>query len=307
MTSSGLWLNLLLISAIGASAQVTVEVTQEQEQVLPGEALKVAVRITNLSGRELHLGGEEDWLTFSLEARDGVVVPKLGEAPVVGAFTLESSKVAIKRVDLAPYFLLATPGNFQIVATVHIREWNREIVSAPKTFDVIQGTKLWEQDVGVPKSTEASDSQPEIRRYILQLASNSRGRTRLYLRVTDGYGKSIRVSPIGPIVSFGHPDAQVDKLSDLHVLCQEGPSSYNYTVCNLQGEAVTHQTYEYSNSRPRLRLDDEGNVSVSGGARRITANDVPPPKEDSIEDDKPLPDAKSAPPTKQPRVTKPSQ
>src|SRR5579862_3521982 len=105
MKISGSPLILLLGSLACASAQVTVEVTQDQQQFLPGEALKLAVRITNLSGQVLHLGGEEDWLTFAVESRDGTVVPKVGEAPVVGEFTLESSKVAIKRVDLAPYFM----------------------------------------------------------------------------------------------------------------------------------------------------------------------------------------------------------
>jgi hypothetical protein len=308
MKISGLWLNLLLASFVCARAQVTVEVTQEQQQFLAGEALKVAVRITNLSGQELHLGAEDDWLEFSVESRDGMVVPKIGEAPVVGAFTLESSKVAIKRVDLAPYFQLIQPGNYQVVATVRIREWNRDLVSPAKIFDVIQGMTLWEQDVGIPKANESPESQPEIRRYILQQANNSRGRIRLYLRITDAYNKTLRVLPIGPMVSFGKPESQVDKLNNLHVLCQEGPNSYNYTVCNLQGDVITHQTYEYSNSRPRLRPGDDGSISVSGGNRRVAANDVPPPKQEDLSEDTPLqaPDSKSAPAANPPALAKPS-
>ena len=69
MKTTGLWL-VIVWAAIGcASAQVTVEVTQDQQQFLPGEAVKAAVRITNLSGQELNLGGEEDWLSFSMESR----------------------------------------------------------------------------------------------------------------------------------------------------------------------------------------------------------------------------------------------
>src|SRR5215813_6939117 len=116
MKISEFWLGILLVSIVSGSAQVTVEVTQEQQQFLPGEELKAVVRITNLSGQTLHLGGEDDWLTFALESREGTVVPKVGEAPVLGEFVLESSKVAIKRVDLAPYFSLAQPGRYQIVA-----------------------------------------------------------------------------------------------------------------------------------------------------------------------------------------------
>jgi hypothetical protein len=311
MKISGLFLNVLLASTLCAFAQVTVEVTQEQEQLLPGEAIQVAVRITNLSGQELHLGQNEDWLNFALESRDGIVVPKLGEVPVVGPFTLESSKVAIKRVDLEPYFLLTRPGNFQIVATVHIGEWNRDIISPPKNFDLIQGIKLWEEEVGVPKTAGAAESQPETRHYILQQANNSKGRIRLYLRVTDPYGKTIRVVSLGPMVSFGRPESQVDKLSNVHVLSQEGPFAYNYTVCNLEGEMIARQSYDYGKSRPHLRVDDEGTVSVSGGNRRVAQNDIPPPKEDAGDDSptpslnpKPVPSTNQPPPPNPPTSSK---
>src|SRR5260221_2671866 len=109
MKISGFWLGLLLASMACASAQVTVEVIQDQQQFLPGEALKVAVRITNLSGQELRLGGEDDWLTFAVASREGIVVPKIGDAPVMGEFVLESSKAAIKRLDLSPFFILTQP------------------------------------------------------------------------------------------------------------------------------------------------------------------------------------------------------
>jgi hypothetical protein len=290
-----------------ASAQVTVQVTQEQERFLPGEALKVAVRITNLSGQELHLGAEEDWLTFAIESREGVVVPKLAEAPVVGEFVLGSSKVAIKRVDLAPYFSLTQPGNYQIVATVRIRAWNRELTSEPKSFDVIQGVKLWEQEVGVPKTGPATNSEPEMRRYVLQQANYLRGQICLYLRVTDAYGKPIRVFALGPMVSFGQPEPRVDRLSHLHLLYQNGPFSFNYTVCDLQGEVVTRQTYDYAESRPHLRTDDEGNISVAGGTRRPTTADVPTPNSDAATDmPEPLLPGKSASLTNQLSVTRPA-
>lgn len=285
MKISGIWLVPLLSSMVCASSQVTVEVTQTQQQFLPGESLKLAVRITNLSGQSLRLGGEQDWLTFAIESREGTVVPKIGEAPVQGEFVLESSKVAIKRVDLAPYFMLTLPGTYQIVATVRIRDWNRELISPPKSFDIITGVKIWEQDVGVPRTAGASDAQPDMRRYILQQANYIRGQIRLYLRVTDQYGKPIRVSTVGPMASFGRPDPQLDRSNRLHVLHLERASTYNYSVFDLEGNLVIHQTYENIDSRPRLRLDDEGNVSVVGGARRILASDEPPPKQEADTDD----------------------
>jgi len=279
MKIPGLWFGLLACSVACASGQVSIAVEQEQQQFLPGEALPVKVRITNLSGRELHLGGQEDWLTFAVESRDGIVVPKLGEAPVLGEFTLETSKAGTKRVDLGPYFNITRAGTYQIVATMRVREWQREIISPPKSFDVIQGVKLWEQDVGVPQP--GGSAEPDIRRYILQQANYIRGQVRLYLRVTDVYGNPIRVLALGQLVSFGRPEAQIDRASNLHVMFQDGASSFTYAVCDTKGELSKRQTYEYSESRPRLHPDDEGNIGVAGGVRRLTANDIPVSKQEN--------------------------
>ncbi len=277
MKISALGLILLLGSWAPLRAQMTVEVTQEQQQFLQGESMPTAVRITNRSGQSLHLGDEEDWLSFNIELYDGPVVPKTGDIPVKGAFALESSQVATKRVDLAPYFAPMAPGRYTVVATVHVKEWNRDVSSPPKYFNVIEGTRLWEQEVGVPGSAGSSNAVPELRRYILQQANYLRQQVRLYLRITDNYGKTYRVFPVGGMVSFSRPEAQVDRFSHLHVLYQDGPGRFRYSAFDLDGNLLARQTYDYTGSRPRLRMDDDSIITVFGGVRRITPLDVPPP------------------------------
>ncbi len=286
MKISPSWVGLILLASLtGASAQVVVEVTQDQQQYLPGEALPVAVRIINRSGQTLHLGAQRDWLTFGLESREGMVVAKTGETPVMGEFDLDSGQVATKRVDLAPYFSLNQEGRYLVTATVRIKNWDRDISSRPRSFDIIQGAKLWEQEVGVPPSGTGTNLPPQVRRYILQQANYVRGHLRLYLRVMDDYGKALKVVPIGPMVSFGRPDPpQIDGLSNLHVLYQNGASSFSYTVFNPNGEIVVRQVHDYVNSRPRLHTDETGQINVAGGVRRLTANDVPPSSPDDSSD-----------------------
>jgi hypothetical protein len=281
MKVSVFWLGLLIASLAPASAQVLVEVTQDQQQFLQGETLPVAVRVINRSGQTLHLGEETNWLTFSIESREGSVAQKLGEVPVVGGFDLESSKVAIKRVDLAPYFNLTQPGGYSILATVRISQWGREVTSPARPFTIIEGAKLWEQEVGVPGSATAG-GVPEIRKYILQQANYLKGELRLYLRVTDSYGKVIRVLPIGPVVSFGRPETQIDKFSNLHLLYQMGPYAFSYSRFNTEGQLLERSTYDYVSNRPRLREDESGNISVTGGVRRVAASDIPPSNPDTV-------------------------
>ncbi len=290
MRTLGLWLSLLAVAVSPAAAQVTVEVTQEQDQFLPGETMMTAVRITNRSGQSLQLGDDEDWLTFAVQGEASEVVAKKAEVPVLGEFTLESSKVATKRVDLAPYFAMTHSGRYTITATVRIKQWNRSITSEPRRLNIIEGAKLWEQEFGVPIPDGAPGAPPEVRRYVLQQANYLKTQLRLYVRVTDAGGaRTFRVLPIGPMVSFARPEPQVDKFSNLHLLYQEGAHSFSYTVINPQGEIIARRTYDYVDKRPRLEPDMSGKILVTGGVRRPAPTDVPPSKESSADKKEPTP------------------
>ena len=256
----------------GLKAQVSLEVVLDQEQYLRDESLPVKVRITNLSGQTLRLGKEEDWLTFTIESRDGFVVRKLAEPRVAGEFDLESSLSATKRVDVMPCFGLSRPGRYTVKTSVKIPQWNQERETLPKSFDIIAGTKLWEREFGVP----ATNALPEVRKYTL-VQANFLNRLRLYARVTDpAEARVFRVVPVGPLVSFSNPESQIDKTSRLHVLFQTGPKSFYYSVVNPDGELIVRQTHDYAGtSRPVLKGGAEGQILVAGGVRRGTPTDVP--------------------------------
>lgn len=269
------FLAALLLAVLPATAQITAEVVTAQEQFLPGEALPVAVKITNRSGRQLHLGAEADWLTFSVESADGFVVIKKSEVPVVGAFELESSQEATKRVDLSPSFLLGKPGRYKIVATVRVKELSAQTASAPKTFDIINGAKLWTQEFGVP----ATNGTPEMRKYTLEQASYLRAQMRLYVQLSDAAeSRVIKTRALGPTVSFSHPEAQVDRLSWLHVLWQTGAQSFNYCVVDPNGDLLRRDIYDDFNTRPRLTVNESGDVQVIGGVKRAKPGEIPEAK-----------------------------
>jgi hypothetical protein len=210
-------------------------------------------------------------------------VQKTGEVPVKGEVFLPSSKMYTKRMDLAPYFSATVPGAYTITAKVRIPGWNNEFTSRPKKFDVIEGARIWEQEVGVPETAGSTNAVPQMRKYILQQAHYLKSQLRLYLRVTEGSnGKVIRVFAIGPMVSFGRPEPQVDRYSNLHLLYQDKPRSFDYRVFNPDGDVLRRQTFDYVSTRPRLTPDGEGRVSVIGGTRRITAHDVPTPTPEEL-------------------------
>lgn len=271
---SVLWLSLLPV----LRAQVSAEITMEQEFFLVGETIPVAVRITNRSGQTLHLGQEADWLTFAVESRSAYLAEKNGEVPVEGEFDLESGKTAIRRVDLAPYFALNQIGRYQVTANVRIKQWDTAIAAKSKSFEIINAAKVWAQDFGMPQPEGAPQQTPEVRRYSLEQANYLHGKLRLYLRVTDGEGARVfKVVPIGGMVSFSDPEARIDRANRLHVLYQFGARSYLYSIITPEGEIVLQQTYEITRNRPRLASDEKGSFVVSGGERRLTDKDIPAP------------------------------
>ena len=275
-----LLLTLLSISLSHLHAQVKVEIALDQEHFLVGEKLVAPVRITNRSGQPLKFGSEPDWLTFSVESRDGFVVVKHGEAPVEGEFTLESGQVATRSVELTPYFAFDRIGRYRLTATVRLKQWESQLTTKPASLDIINGTKIWEQDFGVPAASGETSRPPVVRRYRLEQVNYLRSQLRLYLRLTDeSEGKLLKVFPLGPVVSFAAPERQIDKQSQLHVFFQNGARSFSYLIVTPEGEVTTRQTYEYApTSRPRLQLNDEGKVVVAGGARKFASSDIPESK-----------------------------
>jgi hypothetical protein len=276
MKSSWLIFGLALWPFLNASAQVSVEVTLDQEQFLPNEAMPVAVRITNRSGQPLHLGAETNWLVFSVESADGFVVVKNADPPVMGEFDLGSSQVATKRADLAPCFALTRAGRYRIIATVRIKDWGAEVASPPRNFDVVDGAKIWSQVFGMPMPAGVTNRAPEIRKYALEQASYLRSQLRLYVQVSDESEVHIfKVRPIGSMVSFGQPEAQLDRFSNLHVLWRSGASVFTYSVINPGGDIARQDFYDYLDTRPRLRTDENGNITVIGGVRRVMPDELP--------------------------------
>jgi hypothetical protein len=264
---------LALVTLARASAQVKMELALDQDQFLPNEAIRLTVKITNTSGQQLHLGAEPDWLTFNVESEESFIVAKVSDVPVVEPFDLESSQLAIKHVDLQPYFQMGRTGRYKVTATMRVKQWSLTVDSSPIHLDVIHGGELWSQDFGVLVS---SNVPPESRKFTLIKANFLREQLRLYVQVSNGDESVVyKVAPLGSLVSFSMPEERVDRLSQLHVLWQTGAQSFTYAVISADGATVSRDTYDNFNSRPRLSVTPDGEVVVKGGVRRAKPGEVP--------------------------------
>lgn len=268
-----LFLALILGSVRPAGAQVSVSVSSEQKDFLPGESLVLKVSIVNQSGQTLSFGTDPGWLTFDVENTDGTPVRQLQPLPGTDPFDLYSSQQAVRRVDLAPYFDLHELGRYRISATLHIKSWGQDIPSKPFEVSVIPGGKVWEQTFGVPT---VPGQAPEVRRYALNKANYLRYELRLYASISSGDGNRIYgVCNLGAMVGFGEPDAQIDGSGNLHVLWQTGAALFAYKKISPDGKVLKEELYDYVKARPRLSVDDQGMVEVVGGVRRLSPGESP--------------------------------
>ena len=286
MKKIGLLAVLALLAASTVQAQlngVSAELKLDQDQYLAGEDIQLKVRIMNRSGQPITLGTDNDWVVMSITGENGAPCAKLGEMPIQGEFSLQSGEVGTKTLNPTPCFNINRLGRYRITAKIRIPQWHQEIMCKAISFTVGSGVplpNLSNLQFGMPLPPGASNAIPEVRRYSLLKVSYLKD-IKLYFRLTDSRGKVLRVFPIAGMTSFSDPEAQIDRYNNLHVLHQTGAKSFSYAVIGPEGQWVIRQTFLYTDTRPVLRIDADGQIFVAGGARRLTQNDFPAPAPES--------------------------
>lgn len=275
-------LALAMALPLGAMAQVggvTAEISLDQPQYMPDEDIDVTLQIFNRSGQTIEFGKEPAWITFSVQGEANRVGEHLGDVPA-GEFSLVTGQMGTKHLNLASFYSFHQTGHYRVVATIKLPQWNQEIATKEITFAIMNGVPMPgvpELSFGVPSPAGSSNSMPEVRKYML-LKSTVQDEPKVYFRLSDSTGaRTIRTYPLGRIVSFAQPEAQVDSASNLHLLYQSYARSFSYYVINPDGKLVSRQTHEFTQSRPTLKADSEGRIYVSGGARRYSSSDWPVP------------------------------
>ncbi len=256
---------------------VTLDLEIDQQQYLSGEDVRATLTIVNRSGQPLILGATTNWISFDVIGEHEYVAHKLGEMPVKQAFTLMTGQTIVREFNITPYFDFRKPGRYSLRAVVRIPQWKQEMACKPAIFTVEKGTPLTglgDLAFGVPLPAGVTNAPPDIRRYGL-LRVSFLDQMRLYFQLSDGTGRPLRVYPLARIVDFRDPEAEMDRFNHFHVLVQTGARVFTYCEINTSGTLLARQYHEYSESRPRLRLTDDGHVFVGGGRRLLTSNDYP--------------------------------
>ena len=278
----------LLPLARSQGVAVSAELSLEQNQLLPDEKMLLKLRVENRSGQDLKLGTESNWLTFTVLGEKNTVAAPLGtdQDYLEGETNVPAGMSASREFNLTPHFDFHQPGRYSVKATIRIPQWHQEIAVPAVTFTVVKGIRLanlpdLDTPVGVPFLQGRDNQPPEVRKYFLERTDATVG-AKLYVRLTDAAGsQTVRLVPIGPFLSYSQPDVKLDMYNDLHVLHQTGARMSTYCVVDTLGQILERQTYQFTDKRPALRADGKGGVVVAGGARVISASDLPPAQDES--------------------------
>lgn len=263
----------------GLQAQVEVSLEFKKDYFLAHEEMIAEVKIINFSGRTLTFGQDQEWLQFTVESVNEFPVEKVGDLDIVEKFEIPNASRGIRRVHLVPTYKMNRPGRYRITAFVNVPELNMNKVTAPVEIGLLSASVIWERPVGVVMNESDPSAPIAVRKYFLMRAVNEKS-IDLYVKVTDQYEKDIYgVYTLGNIVSFGEPERQVDRFSNLHVLMQNGARTFRYTIVKPDGKVLLRQKWAYSSTRPQLFLAKNGLIEVKGGQRQPSFDDIPTPEQ----------------------------
>ncbi len=253
---------ILLGSSFSAlDAQIRIALKPSRSTFILHEPLEISLQLTNLSGRPIFLRDSPDapWLSFSVENVDTKrIASSVRSRPAEDPLLLENGQTLEHTIDLRNYHFVETRGIHQIVALVYVAEFEKMFSSNRQFITISEGRKVWAQTSGVP-------GRGEVREFSL-LNCQIDNVDRLYLRVKNPDTGSVLVTrPIGPVMGFGEPEADVDTESRLHVLTLIGPNTYVHYLFDADGRQLDRVVYRSAATRPSLRRTAAGQISVAGG------------------------------------------
>ena len=258
----------LLFLGTAAHAQIQVELKFKRLQYIAHEPVMAAVRITNLSGRDIDLHDESGhrWFGFEINAREGRLLAPLRQSAPEPALHVEAGKTVTRKINLTPAFPIHDLGAYHVRANVYFADLNKFFYSQTKVFQVADARPIWQKTVGIPDGMPAAG---EVRTYSL-LSNRFPDHTSLYVRVENrDRGVVYTTYSLGRVIAYGEPQAELDRANQLHVLHCAAPRSWAYSHIGLNGELLRHSTFMETKTRPRLRHTAEGAIAVSGGMRDV--------------------------------------
>jgi len=260
------FLVLALLCAVAPSlhAQINVSMEIPRHLYLCYEPIIATVKITNMTGRDLTLSDKEPdkWFSFEILDSTGTPIPPRAADYHLEPLTIPVGQTVRRRVNLVNLYPITDYGIYHIKAEVYFAPMDKYFTSGAVPIEVTEGQTLWQQTVGIP---EGQKNAGQYRSYTL-LSFRQPTANMLYVRIEDtNAGVVYATYPLGRMIDGYDPEAQVDLLSQLHILEMVAPKEYLYTRLSPNGDMLGQQDYTDLKTRPRLTRSSAGDVAIGGG------------------------------------------
>ena len=254
------------VATASVHAQIELEMSTVGDRFVVGEPVYASIKISNNAGKPIRVGNFPGWMDIAIENKSGGLTTRTSSLAATQGVIVESGKSTDIPIEITELYKLDKRSRYQAKATLRVPGWDQAFSSKEIFFDLVEGNKLWSQKYSSPMLRTAEGGQ-RVYSYNLIASQGSDGR-RLIVQIKDTtYERIVRSVPVCKMVSFSKPEARIDQVSNLHLLCQYGQSYFTYNIYSPVGELLLRMTYQSAPARPTLETDAEGLIIVQGGLR----------------------------------------
>ncbi len=247
-------------------AQISVDLELDRSIYIAHEPITGKLTVVNRAGRDLIFGDSNgrSWLDYSITDSRGNLVSPIQASSGVKPVMIASGQTHQMKVVVNDIYPMSQIGTYRVTTTVSFPQINRVFQSKSLTVQIVEGTPLWNQIVGVPEGYPGAGT---YRIYELLTYFHGTRQKALYFRLKDNTtGRAIRTFSLGDYLNVRPPAKAIDRSNQLHILHMTAPQQYYYTLVDLDGEVITREKYfEAKSSRPELITLPSGEVELRGG------------------------------------------
>ena len=255
---------LLAFTALApAHAQFAVSVAIKRRLFILHEPILATVTLTNMTGREVTLAdtAEFQWFGFQISGSNETNIPPRNARYAVEPIQLRPGETVKRTVNLTELYQLGEFGLMRVRAAIHFADTGKFHVSKPEIIEMTEGTKQWQQTVGVPSGGGT--------RMFTLLSHQQDEKKMLYIRCEDPDSGTIHCTfPVGRMIEGIAPQAAFDAVNCLYVLQLIGQRAYILTKVGLDGQFLGQTHYAAPKSRPTLRKLADGTLQIIGGVKQ---------------------------------------
>lgn len=245
-----------------AQGALRVVLSSERAHFLLYEAAIFNVELTNEGRQPVELSNRDDgkagWLSFSILRPNNVRVrPDIPFEPPDRI--LQPGETAILRVNVTPHYAVRETGEYRIQAVVR-QEGQLPIMTAPLTFTVGRGERIWSMDRRMPDESVRTFS-------LIRFLKDQSMKPHLYLQIEDERNNLVFTTmDLGPIVAREIPKTMFDAEGGFHLSWSSALKTYRYVACDADGRILKRDERMQGATFPGMRLTESGKVEFVGGA-----------------------------------------